>query len=233
MGLTRLQRQPLLTAALVISVSIALTSCGSQILQSGRHVSAKGTSSDTVAPQTTLTAPSTPVTTYVISDPPTTVINYPNPYQPSYDTVASLVDDSTFIVIASIGSETSINTYPLNVQQAIGATPPRVTIGISSGEFTAAHLAVGSTYIFFYGVDPTENKSCIVGGIRGVFAYDPTSGTVTRIDQSSSSTIPATQTLSQLETSINAAEQANAAQPQANTPPVCDSSATGLSNGGS
>jgi hypothetical protein len=112
----------------------------------------------------------------------------------------------------------------------LGTSSVRVGIGISSAEFNAAGLTVGSEYVVFYGVSPADGSGCVVGGIRGVFAFDAMSGTVTRIDRSANSIIPVTESLSQLRVALSAAEQATAGQPQANAPPVCDSSATGISN---
>ncbi|MGH9017143.1 MAG: hypothetical protein ACRDY1_05285 [Acidimicrobiales bacterium] len=177
---------------------------------------------------TLATAPDTPVTTYVTTDPPTSIVTYPNPYAPSYDTIASLADDSTFIVVGPIGSETSIHTYPIYVTDDLGSNPIRVSLGISDEEFQTAKLSVGGTYVFFYGVDPSDGHSCIVGGVRGVFGFDPSTETVTRIDTNASSAIPKVQTLSALENSIEQAESAVEGSPVVNVPPLCDSSATGL-----
>jgi hypothetical protein len=160
---------------------------------------------------------------------PTTIVTYPTPYSPSYDTIASLVDDSGALVIAVIGPEvTPGNYYPLQVQQSFGPTAPRVSLNISSQEFNAAQLAVGNTYFFFYGVDPVDKTECIVGGVRGVFAIDVSTETVSRISQSTSSQIPNTETLAQFENAVNAAMNADATTPIQNIPPVCAASATGL-----
>jgi hypothetical protein len=53
------------------------------------------------------------------------------------------------------------------VVESLGTTSPRTPIGITTQEYTAANLSVGSTYIFFYGIDPSDHSTCIVGGVRG------------------------------------------------------------------
>jgi hypothetical protein len=156
-------------------------------------------------------------------------VTYPTPYHPSYDTIASLVDDSDYIVIATVGSQGStVGGYPLDVQNVLGFSAPHTLIGVTTAEFNAAHLTVGSTYVFFYGIDTVDNTDCIVGGIRGVFAYDPTTQTVMSLNQDVTSQITNTQTLAQLRNSINAEESLLSTEPISNGPPVCASTATGL-----
>jgi hypothetical protein len=87
---------------------------------------------------------------------------------------------------------------------------------------------VGGTYVFFWGADPVDKLVCVVGGVRGVFAYDPVTQIVTRLDHSPTSQIPRTQTLAQLSGAVDAWETAVAGQPIANIPPLCGSAATGL-----
>lgn len=183
-----------------------------------------------MTPTTTATTTPTPSTTEgIIVNPPTTRVTYPTPYAPSYDTVATLVDDSTFIVIATVGMEnTDIDGYPLQVQQALRFNNPRTSLAITPTEFNAAGLSVGSSYVFFYASDPVDNSTCIVGGVKGTFAYDANSQTVTRLDQSTTSQIPRTQSLSDLQDSIATAENVEASKPTSNPPPMCSSSATGL-----
>ena len=158
---------------------------------------------------------------------PTTIVTYPNPYRPSYDTVASLVRDSIYIVIATVGGGGQ-GGEELQIQGQLGFNNPRTPIGVTTAEINAAHLISGDSYIFFYGADTVDKTVCIVGGVRGVFAYNPTTQIVTRIDQSIPSQIPNTQTLAQLETAINDEESIESAQPVSNGPPLCSSSATGL-----
>jgi len=193
--------------------------CGSTTTGAGDLAARAGGSTTTVASTQAVS----------IIDPPTTIIDYPNPYHPSYATVAALANDSAYIVIATVESEDPTRGgYGLNVEISLGTTSPRVLIGIVTAEFDAAHLTVGGDYIFFYGIDPIDNSACIVGGVRGVFAYDASSQTVTRIDRSMPSQIPNTQTLAQLEAALRASEQAHVGQPMANIPPLCESTATRL-----
>jgi len=52
---------------------------------------------------------------------------------------------------------------------------------------------------------------------------------VTRLDANASSRIPRTQSLEELQASIDAEIKVKATQPVTNLPPVCESSATGIS----
>src|ERR1022692_2187602 len=182
---------------------------------------------DTVVPTTTVSPSQTPVTGPPGVSVPTTIVTYPNPYHPSYDTIASLVYDSDYIVIATLGAGAQ-GGDELQVEAQLGFNDPRTLIGVTTAEINAAHLTSGDTYIFFYGVDTVDKLECVVGGVRGVFAYNPTTQIVTRIDQSTPSQIPNTQTLTQLETAINDEESIESAEPISNGPPLCSSSATGL-----
>ncbi|HEY7948059.1 MAG TPA: hypothetical protein VID75_10290 [Acidimicrobiales bacterium] len=154
-------------------------------------------------------------------------MTYPNPYHPSYDTVASLVRDSVYIVIATLGAGGQ-GGDELQIQGVLGFNSPRTPIGVTTAEINAAHLMSGATYIFFYGADTVDNAVCIVGGVRGVFAYNSATEIVTRIDQGTPSQIPNTQTLTQMQTAIDDEENIESAEPISNGPPLCSSSATGL-----
>ena len=178
-------------------------------------------------PATTPLISSAPTNTSGSRGPPTTIVSDPNPYAPSYTTVAALVEDSIYIVIAKVGAPGN-GGYPLQVLGTLGFNDPRTPIGVSTAEFDAARLRSGDTYIFFYGVDTVENRVCIVGGARGTFAYDAATQMVTRLDQSTASKIPRTQTLAQLHSAIVAVEQVEAAAPQPNSPPMCSATAGGL-----
>jgi hypothetical protein len=179
------------------------------------------TSSTTIAPLTTVTGPMG-VTV------PTTIVTYPNPYESNYDSVASLVHDATFIVIASVGTYNADTGYPLDVQNVLGFNSPRIPLAISLQEFDAASLQAGSDYVFFYGTDSIDRSTCIVGGVRGVLAYDPSTQEVTTLPTAPTSQISSSQTVSQLQNEINAEEQSESTQPVSNGPPVCAASATGL-----
>jgi hypothetical protein len=156
-------------------------------------------------------------------------VKYPNPYRPRYETIASLSHDSVFVILATVDPFSSTEKgYPLEEQSVLGTTEPRTLLGITTQEFDAAHLTVGGEYIFFYGTDPVDSAACIVGGVRGVFAYDPTTQIVTRIDDAKRSRIPKTQSLLRFRATLMAAETIEASQPLANAPPICRKSATGI-----
>jgi hypothetical protein len=162
----------------------------------------------------------------------TVIVQWPNPYDPGYNSIGQLVQDSTFVVLGTLGAAIpqpdGSQVDPINVQTSYGYTDPRVELGISSAEFDAANLSVGGTYIFFYASDPVDNIDCIAGGVRGVMAYDASTDTVTRLDQNANSQIPQSQTLEQFIVEVQAAQQAISSQPETNLPPMCSASATGL-----
>lgn len=226
-------------AVVLVLAGLALAACRSSATpsaapadQSPSTTSASSTTSSSDVPTTSSSVVTTTTSTTegIIVNPPTTIVTYPTPYAPSYDTVAALVDDSTYIVIATLQpEEEAIGGYPLDVQQTLGFNyPMRELLSITTTEFDAANLTVGDTYVFFHADDPVDGSTCIVGGVKGVFAYDPNSQTVTRLDQSTTSQIPMTQSLSDLQDSITAEENVEASEPDSNLPPVCSSSATGL-----
>jgi hypothetical protein len=102
-------------------------------------------------------------------------------------------------------------------------------VGITTQEFNAAHLKVGGSYLFFYAIDPGDRSTCIVGGTRGVFSYNSTSQTLTRIGASPHSRVPSIQTLMQFQTTLSALLDAEKDVIH-NLPPMCSASATGLSS---
>ena len=145
------------------------------------------------------------------------------------------MQDATFIVLGSLDPSQSakdesgnvITVYPISTQRSFGTVPP-ISLNVTQAEVTAANLTVGHTYIFFWGADPASKTACIVGGVRGVMAYNFTTDTVTRLDDASGSQIPQTQTLAQFATSVNSAQITFSKEPIRNQPPVCSPSATGL-----
>ena len=185
-------------------------------------------------------ATSTPLTATPTNE-TTTTDSQAGGYDPSYSTVQQLVDDSVFIVLGTLHGGPagpfkmgSVTYYPINWQRNLGLIEPRETIGVSSSMLSTAKLAMSGTYVFFYAVQgaPLPPVACIVGGLRGVMAYDPTSGTVTRLDNDPSSQIPRTESLTQLVTAIQRATQAAERAPVQQPPqPVCSPSATGLASG--
>jgi hypothetical protein len=177
--------------------------------------------------------PTSPVTAPALVTPSTETNVYPNPYDPGYSTIDQLVPDSTFIVMgtleaASPGVDMNGNirmSYPISVQYSFEAIP-RNTLTVLQSEVTAANLTVGSTYIFFWAAG--TNTVCIVGGVRGVMAYDAATNTVTRLDNSSSSQIPQSQSLDQFANAVKNAIPIGVQPMSTDAPPVCSPSATGL-----
>jgi hypothetical protein len=233
-------RHPIVIGLLVsagIGASVVLASCGGNGPSSG--LAASVSASTTTVPLTSSTVPGTPTSPVTLPPAvtqPTATTNYPSPYQPQYDTIDSLVQYSGAIVLGTLsgspaaatqsGSSTS---YPINVQQNFGSNIPREVLTVSSAEVNAAHLSLTGTYIFFWTYDSTNGISCIVGGLRGVMSYNSATDTVTRIDTSTSSQIPQTQSLESFKESVKGALETIAAEPTTNTPPACAQSATGLS----
>jgi len=207
------------SVTVVLLLGLTLGACGG-----GRPTASPVTS----RPSVTAGGSVTPVTGPAGVNPPDTVIHYPNPYAPSYDTLDALVSDASFIVLATVEpQESATQNYPLQIQQSFGSEA-RTSMSISAEELAAAHLSVGQTYVFFYAVDPVDGTDCIVGGVRGVFDYNSSTHIVTRIDQSRTSQIPSTQTLTQFGTALETAAKAVSRSSIANLPPVCRASATGL-----
>jgi hypothetical protein len=162
---------------------------------------------------------------------PTTAIDN-GPYDPGYTNINQLVADATFIVTGRLKRVSGIDQngqpitiYPIAVQKVLGSDPP-IEMNVDQTEFNAAKLRTGADYVFFWGADST-GATCIVGGIRGVMAYDSSTDTVSRLDSNANSFIPRTQTFEQLQRSIESspsyAQRSNTAHP-----PVCSSFATGL-----
>jgi hypothetical protein len=186
-------------------------------------------------PSSPASTPLTPVTEPPGVTPSTVINTYPNPYDPGYSTIDQLVWDSTFIVLGTLGppgvgadqSGSSVTVYPILVKQSLGTVPP-ISLNVSQAEVTAAHLGVGDAYVFFWGADPTDKTACIVGGVRGVMAYASSTDTVSRLDDSTGSQIPKSQTLQQLVSAVTAAQDLFRSKPIRNQPPNCSPSATGI-----
>jgi hypothetical protein len=140
-----------------------------------------------------------------------------------------LWDDAAFIFMAVVEPlDTAPGGYELNVVQWFGQEDRGGGgVGITTQEFNAAQLKVGGTYVFFYAIDPGDQSTCIVGGTRGVFSYNPTAQTLTRIGASAASRVPSVQTLTQFESTLTALLDAEKNVIH-NLPPMCRASATGL-----
>ena len=168
-------------------------------------------------------------------NPPTTIIDY-GTYAPSYDTIGELVHDSEWVFVGTLMPRTQqvADWYPISPGESLAGTELRQEVGVSSAEVAAAHMTVGQQYLVFYGIDNAnnaDNGNCVVGGTRGVFAVDPATEIVTRLDDNPSSSIPRTQTLAAVQAEISD-YQAHQSPPLvlSNSPPVCAASATGLSS---
>ena len=202
------------------------------------------TSSSTTSPTSTESTTSTTASTTTTVPPsvggqmvaPHTV-TYPDPYNPGYSTISQLVKDSTFILVGTLGqpqtatgsSGATVTVYPIAVDQDLGTYAPRMAVGLSSAEVKAGNLSTSETYIFFWASDPVDNSFCVVGGVRGMFSYDPTSDSVTRISQNPSSEIPQAQSMTQFTDAVVSAETQFRSEPITNAPPACAQSATGIS----
>jgi hypothetical protein len=195
-----------------MAAAFLMASCGAPTVPSKLAARTAGTAA--VSP-TVPRAPTSPATLPPFVTPSTVINTYPNPYDPGYTNMDQLVQDSIGIAlgtleapepgVASDGHE--VMAYPVSVRQSFDHVP-ETSLGVDQAEVTAAHLSVGDTYIFFWGYDSSPDDTvCIVGGVRGVMAYDAATGTVTRLDHSTNSQIPRSQTLEQFARSVTAAQQ--------------------------
>jgi hypothetical protein len=234
--------QPRQSVILVLlGTLLALTTASCSSARAGVSRLTVKHSTTTTAPRTTLsTSPTTPLTSVAgpSGPPPTVIVHYPTPYDPGYITIDQLVQDSTFIVLGTLqpagaGSDSSGNVvmaYPISWQQVFGTTPP-IGLNVSQAEVSAAHLSVGKEYVFFWSADLTNKTACIVGGVRGVFGYDSSTGAVTRLDDSTASEIPTSESLGQFSSAVAAARELLSSEPMRSpSPPVCSPSATGLAS---
>jgi len=179
--------------------------------------------------------------------PTTTIVHWGN-YEPSYDTVAQLYADSGRLVfIATVDPFVSNDPTPgatfapfdLTTATFLSspATPPNIILGIPQGQPGDVPIVVGRTYLVFFGIDysvGTRPTTCVVGGQRGLFAYDAVTKTVTRTDGNAASRIPKTLTLAQMTAEVQSAEAAtptdigSPSDPEKwPPPPICARSATG------
>lgn len=174
--------------------------------------------------------PKTPITGCPGITMPTVNVNRPTPYDPGYHTVGQLVHDSFIVVLGSLQGPVA-GGYLIKIDKEL-AGDTKTSIGLSSALVSALKLDPSRSYVFFYGVEgyPLKGGACIVGGQRGVMAYDAATNTVTRLDNSTDSRIPRSQSLDQLQSELQQVEAATARAPEELPPaPVCSSSATGVS----
>jgi hypothetical protein len=230
--------------AVVVAGALLLTACGS----SPSDKAAAAASTATTGAGTTLP---TPDSDPVLTPNPTTTIVHWGDYHPSYNTVAQLYGGSAGLVfIAKVGPFEANDPTPgatfapfdmaTATYLASPYTPPDILIGIPQGRPGDVRLVVGATYLVFFAIDYSDDPrttTCIAGGQRGLFDYDPTTRTVTRTDHNTASLIPRTLTVAQITAQVRAAQTAaRAADADLGSPsdpekwpppPVCALSATG------
>lgn len=235
-GKLKLGPRAVMTLGTLGLFAIAISSCAnagvgpSHLASNSPHLASPPSTTPTSTPTSPVTGPP-PVSQTTIN------VTYPSPYNPGYTSMDQLVADSTFIVLGTLGPPTTepgasgstITYYPINLQQSFSEVAPRNTLTVGSAEFSAANLSVGGTYVFFWANDQVDKTVCIVGGVRGVMAYNSATDTVTRLDNSANSQIPKSQTLEQFESSVQNALNLLRTQPVQNSSPMCSPSATGLS----
>jgi hypothetical protein len=229
-----LARTQLWGASVVVVGSLMCAACGTSVssgVQRPRSTTASSTgptTSSTTAPaSTTTTAPCIAVAGCVAID--------PNTYKPTYDTVTSLAYDSTmaFIGTAQPPAQDPVlgTATPFTIDQVIWGNQPETTPIPAipeggSGDITAT---AGQEYLVFWAIDLTgpQETECVVGGMRGLFSYDPETQMLTRT-ATSTSQIPNSLSLSQLETLL---PDPNTPVPiRVPAPPICSSAVTGLSS---
>lgn len=207
-------------------------------LRSSTAQPASTATSSTLSSSGIIPRPSGPVTP--VAGPPgifgttsTIPATWTSPYQPSYDTIARLAQDSTFAFVGTVGSLSSDGEYYyLTIISPFHGDYRMSQIFVPKEYITVAHLTAGGIYVFFF-ANMADGETCIVGGPRGVFDYNPTTKIVTRIAAAPGSQVPLTETLSQLVSAVQASEPATAPVDPAQVPPppVCDASATGVAVG--
>ena len=248
MPTTRKWITPLFVASACLIAGCGDSTTPPEVAGSPRGVGTLQIGSSTTVPTTPSTVPGTPVTPVTepgLQETPTTYLTYPTPYNPGYDSVAQLVDDSQEIVVGTIGPSGGTFTgrdgnpetfYPVEVQKVLyGPTINAIFVG--QNLFDAAGLNHSGTYVFFWaGPDVPDDTpyggSCITGGTRGVMAYDSSADAVTRLDDNSNSQIPRSQSFAQLEGEVQAESAVLAARPAfvMSAPPACTPSAIGMNS---
>jgi hypothetical protein len=217
----------------VLVVACAAVSCGSSGQRAGDHFGNGGTPpSFTTTSITTNKSAHYPTTTAPCTDiNGCTTIN-PKDYHPNYDTISALALDSTMVFIGTVGpteQDPVLGTAaPFTVDRVISGAQPSTTPvpAIPEGSSGDIPVVFGHQYLVFWAIDLTGNQEseCVVGGMRGLFKYDPTTQTVTR-SSTSASKIPATLTLAMV---IALLPDLNIPRPaRVPPPPVCSPSVTG------
>jgi hypothetical protein len=148
----------------------------------------------------------------------------------NYDTLGALNNDSADLFGATLGSAQN-GLYHLDVNtfcQFTSDCDNEDYYYVSSALVSAAHLVVGADYIVFWADDVTTDPPsfCVVGGVRGIFAYNIAAGTVTRLDNSTTSQIPRTQSVASFDAEL--APLRSAPRAPNFTRPVCSFRVTGI-----
>lgn len=205
-------------------IAIAASACTSAASRSKSQLAAPSVSATTRPPQ-----PGTPISSTITPgvDPPTTIVTW-GTYRPSYNTIGALAADSTSVFIATVGQASTttpdapVPLVPRHVLLGTVRTGPYLTVT----QAKALGMITGHTYLVFYGIDTTagDPTSCIVGGHRGVFAFDATTNVVTRLDDNPQSQIARTEHLAVIERQITFPGGPIPVPPL----PVCAPSATGI-----
>jgi hypothetical protein len=156
----------------------------------------------------------------------------PSNYHPSYDTIASLADDSTEVFI---GTARPLSQDPTDGGTVASFTVVRSLLGqlldtlaypeIPEGEAGDPSVVVGRQYLVFWSSGNGEGEtSCIVGGARGLFSYNSSSQSVSRL-ATSPSRIPTTLTVSQVMAQLP--DQDVPVPEREPPPPICSPPVTG------
>jgi len=131
MPTTRKWITPLFVASACLIAGCGGSTTPPEVAGSQRGVRTLQINSSTTAsmtPSTVPGTPETPVTGPMLQETPTTYVTYPSPYNPGYDTVAQLVDDSEVVVLGTIASTGGTFTsrdgtpetfYPVEVQRVL------------------------------------------------------------------------------------------------------------------
>jgi hypothetical protein len=146
------------------------------------------------------------------------------------------LDNDSIATFAGIlqPDDPTADMYPISITKEISGSSHEINrssiVGVSEDVARAAAaqgtpLVVGDQYLEFLARDVPDGTMCIVGGLRGLFAYNPIAGTVTRLDKSTTSQIPRTQPFDFFQAEFDglglgpAPDIAN---------PICSPSATGI-----
>jgi hypothetical protein len=220
---------PIWCVAAVLVIAFVMSACGSRPLGSINQVRSTGSTSTSEAPLSSSTT-----STEIGQSPNTTIIN-PSNYHPNYGSIGGLASTSTAVFVGTVqpfmqDPSDGGTVAPMTVDRLLLGVIPRSD---AEPELPQAGpddvpVVVGHQYLVFWGVDSSQSPraitTCVIGGSRGLFSFDPGTQTVSRISATSSQ-IPATETLAQV-----VAQLPNPDIPVPTpvpTPPICAASVTG------